>query len=148
MYLVGMLDGLAFLPLDQIVQGMEHLRNVQPPEAQQLTEYFDATYVSGIQRLTEYFDATYISGIQRRVNAAGEIRRVPPCFIPALWNVHEETLTDNPRTNNTVEGWNNKNFVIFFLFMHFCQGTITTHAESINSDLQRGLDRPLRHTQH
>ena len=33
-------------------------------------------------------------------------------------------------------------------FMHFCPGTITTHAESINSDLQRGLDRRLRHTQH
>ena len=38
----------------------------------------------------------------------------------------------------------------FFLcfFMHFCPGTITTHAESINSDLQRGLDRRLRHIQH
>ena len=33
-------------------------------------------------------------------------------------------------------------------FMHFCPGTITTHAESINSDLQRGLDRRLRHIQH
>ena len=32
--------------------------------------------------------------------------------------------------------------------MHFCPGTMTTHAESINSDLQRGLDRRLRHTQH
>ena len=31
------------------------------------------------------------------------------------------------------------------LFMHFCPGTITSHAESINSDLQRGLDRRLRH---
>ena len=30
----------------------------------------------------------------------------------------------------------------------FCPGTMTTHAESINSDLQRGLDRRLRHTQH
>ena len=36
----------------------------------------------------------------------------------------------------------------FFLFMHFCPGTMTTHAESINSDLQRGLDRRLRHIQH
>ena len=36
-----------------------------------------------------------------------------------------------------------------FFFMHFfCPGTITTHAESINSDLQRELDRRLRHTQH
>ena len=31
-------------------------------------------------------------------------------------------------------------------FMHFfCPGTMTTRAESINSDLQRGLDRRLRH---
>ena len=30
--------------------------------------------------------------------------------------------------------------------MHFCSGTMTTHAESINSDLQRVLDRCLRHT--
>ena len=35
---------------------------------------------------------------------------------------------------------------IYIFFMHFCPGTITTHAESINSDLQRGLDRRLRHT--
>ena len=32
--------------------------------------------------------------------------------------------------------------------MHFCPETITTHAESINSDLQRGLDRRLQHIQH
>ena len=39
----------------------------------------------------------------------------------------------------------------FFLFFYLCifyPGTMTTHAESINSDLQRGLDRHLRHTQH
>ena len=30
--------------------------------------------------------------------------------------------------------------------MHFCPGTMTTQAESINSDLQRGLDRRLRDT--
>ena len=39
-------------------------------------------------------------------------------------------------------------FIFYFLFMHFCPGTITTHAESINSDLLRGLDRRLRHIQH
>ena len=38
-------------------------------------------------------------------------------------------------------------FFYLFLFMHFCPGTMTTHAESINSDLQRGLERRLRHTQ-
>ena len=35
----------------------------------------------------------------------------------------------------------------FVFFMHFYPGTMTTHAESINSDLQRGLDIRLRHTQ-
>ena len=39
-------------------------------------------------------------------------------------------------------------FFIFTFFMHFCPGTMTTDAESINSDLQRGLDRRSRHTQH
>ena len=40
----------------------------------------------------------------------------------------------------------NPSQVCTYLFMHFCPGTITTQAESINSDLQRGLDRCLRHT--
>ena len=36
----------------------------------------------------------------------------------------------------------------FFFFYGFLSRTMTTHAESINSDLQRGLDRHLRNTQH
>ena len=33
----------------------------------------------------------------------------------------------------------------FGVFMHFCPGSMKTEAESINSNLQRGLDRRLRH---
>ena len=33
-----------------------------------------------------------------------------------------------------------------FFLMQFCPGTMAIHAESINSDLQRGLDSRLRHT--
>ena len=36
-------------------------------------------------------------------------------------------------------------FFLFFIYA-FLSRTMTTHAESINSDLQRGLDRHLRHT--
>ena len=36
--------------------------------------------------------------------------------------------------------------IFLSFFMHFCPGTMTTHAESINSDLERGLDRRLRHS--
>ena len=32
------------------------------------------------------------------------------------------------------------------IFIHFILSTMRTQAESINSDLQRGLDRCLRHT--
>ena len=46
--------------------------------------------------------------------------------------------------NSDSEAEESENLIYFF--MHFCPGTITTHAESINSDLQRGLDRRLRHT--
>ena len=39
-------------------------------------------------------------------------------------------------------------FFYFYFYALFCPGTKTTHTESINSDLQRGLERRLRHTQH
>ena len=53
-----------------------------------------------------------------------------------------------PIGNIITERRNNDLTFSFFFYMHFCPGTITTHAESINSDLQRGLDRRLRHIQH
>ena len=52
---------------------------------------------------------------------------------PAECNKHSET--------------NNVPIFPFYLRI-FCPGTMTILAESINSDLQRGLDRRLRHTQH
>ena len=49
-----------------------------------------------------------------------------------------------------VQRFENPQHTIFFIFFiyAFLSRTMTTHAESINSDLQRGLDRHLRHTQH
>ena len=32
----------------------------------------------------------------------------PPLFPPPVWNVHDATLNNDPRTNNICEGWNNK----------------------------------------
>jgi len=43
----GMLDGLAFLPLHKIYEGMNYLKTVVPPEANELLKYFDCTYVTG-----------------------------------------------------------------------------------------------------
>ena len=41
-----MLDGLSFLPLEQVPQGMAYLREIVPPELEPLVDYFDENYVS------------------------------------------------------------------------------------------------------
>jgi len=92
---VGMLDGLAFLPLNQVPAGMHLLRNIAPDEAEDLVNYFDTTYVSGRYR-------------QRLDNGHINIRRAPALFPPELWNQHESTLNGDPRTNNICESWNHR----------------------------------------
>ncbi|XP_045126264.1 uncharacterized protein LOC123513257 [Portunus trituberculatus] len=88
----GQIDSLAFLPVEDVTVGIQLLKDRCTEEAAPLLEYFDQTYVSG----------TYV---QRRCH---QQRRIPPRFPPELWNIHEATLNDCPRTNNLCEGWNNK----------------------------------------
>lgn len=98
----GMLDGLAFLPEDQVAQGMAYLLDNTPP---------------GLEPLVDYFNATYVTGTFRRIQPpstepAGDLppirmRRIPPLYPPSLWNVHQATMNDEARTNNLCESWNN-----------------------------------------
>ena len=46
----GMLDALAFLPVDRVSDGMRFLQDAVPDNLRGLTEYFDSTYVSGQYR--------------------------------------------------------------------------------------------------
>jgi len=94
---IGMLDGLAFLPVDDIEKGMVWLKSIAPDEATDVLNYFDQTYVTGVIR-------------ELPPDAAGcvRIRRTAPLFPPSLWNVNSATLTDSDRTNNVAEGWNNR----------------------------------------
>ena len=48
----GMLDSLAFLPLDEMQAGTDHLRMImlKYDQVHALVDYFDFTYVSGIVR--------------------------------------------------------------------------------------------------
>ena len=48
----GKLDGLTFLPNDEVPEGMAHLKDTAPPEAADLVAYFDKSYVSGSFRMT------------------------------------------------------------------------------------------------
>ena len=48
-HFVGMMDGLAFLPLDMVGQGMNYLQTVQPE-------------ILGLDALVDYFNFTYVTG--------------------------------------------------------------------------------------
>ncbi|VDI65786.1 Hypothetical predicted protein [Mytilus galloprovincialis] len=99
----GMMDGLAFLPVADLPNGVHLLRTLCPDDPPEAAELLD------------YFDATYVSGNMRRNPAPGQglrlvMRRTPPMFPPTIWNVHDATVNGDSRTNNVCEGWNNKFF--------------------------------------
>jgi len=100
-HICGMLDGLAFLPVVNIAEGLAYIRTELPtdvPELTTLIQYFESTYISGSVRSSQPRDS-------RRLLL--RVRRAPPPFPPATWNVHQATIDGTERTNNVCEGWNN-----------------------------------------
>jgi len=99
-----MLDALAFLPLSDITEGMNHIRQHIPT----------GNGLEALVDFVDYFDATYVTGSIRRIQrpvASHRIQplricRTPPLFPPLLWNVHNVTLAGADRTNNLCESWN------------------------------------------
>ena len=91
-----MLDGLAFLPVPMVSDGMAYIRETAPEERVPIIDYFDSNYVSGAYRA--------VMG-----NGRMRFRRTPPRFELQMWNVHDATITncDCARTNNICESWNN-----------------------------------------
>ena len=97
-----MMGAVAFLPLTDVPDAIDFLRNECPQEAEELLEYFDATYATGTYR-------------QIRQPAADpdaapppmRIRHVAPRYPPDVWNQCEATIQQQARTNNWCEGWNN-----------------------------------------
>lgn len=88
----SMIDGLAFLPVQKVIEGMKYLKSICAPDNTDIIDYFDSTYVTG----------TY-----RKVGVS-KFRRNKPLYPPETWNVHEATLHSRHRTNNICESWNNR----------------------------------------
>ena len=88
--LCGMIDGLAFLPICKINDGVKFLQSIMPNVAKDLFNYFVSTYTN-----SEY---TTIGGV---------VRMHEPTFKPETWNVYDVTKVGGDRTNNYSEGWNN-----------------------------------------
>ncbi|XP_037503109.2 multidrug resistance protein mrp-7, partial [Rhipicephalus sanguineus] len=93
---MGMLDALAFLPLDDVEDGMTALKGLMPEAGREVLEYFDETYVSGTYRR-----------VQRADNIV-RLRRTPPTYPHAMWNVYSATLDGGHRTNHHAEAWNRR----------------------------------------
>ncbi|KAG7172064.1 hypothetical protein Hamer_G001049 [Homarus americanus] len=100
-----MLDALAFLPLEDVIEGMKYLKTVIPSETEELLMYFDRTYVSGSFRLIQQPVAMPSDALMPM-----RMRHTSSMFAPHLWNVHDATMNNNARTNDICAGWNNKFF--------------------------------------
>ena len=79
-----MLDGLEFLPIADLTEGIAYIRSVIPEEPAETGE------------LVDYFETTYVTSTYRAA--------------PSIWSVHSATVDIDPRTNNVCEGWNSKLF--------------------------------------
>ena len=105
----GMIDGLAFLPIDKVVDGMNFLKTKCPNHLEPLLEYFDSTYVTGTKR---------------------RARRIPPLFPPEKWNVYDATVRGEHRTNNQCETWTNA----FKFLVGYSHPSIWAAIEALNKD--------------
>ncbi|XP_074652694.1 uncharacterized protein LOC141907015 [Tubulanus polymorphus] len=75
----GKLNGLAFLPVDDVESRYNHIRETAPEEATELVDYFGSNFVS-----------TY-----RKISAPGglfRLKHVPPQYPPKTWNMHTVTI--------------------------------------------------------
>ena len=131
-----MLDGLAFLPVNDVIDGMLFLRSLVPslPQLQPLLEYFDATYVTGTLRTSQ----APASRLQAALPLL-RIRRQQPLFPPHTWNVCDATLNDHARTNNLCEAWNNA----YKIAVGHCHPGLYTSIEAIRKE--QAIDSLLLH---
>ena len=99
-----MLVALAFVPADDVCDVFESLQDVMPPELEELTNYFEDTWIGRPFR-------------RRRRDAV---------FKPELWSVFDRVQGDLPKTNNSLEGWHRSlqltlghNHPTFYKFVEF-----------------------------
>ena len=90
----GMLDGLAFLPLDEVNNGMDFLKANTPEGLEDLVQYFDSTYVSGSYRRIQPPPAQPdgpLPAIRVRRAPLFSRRQYGTCMRPQLLTMREQT---------------------------------------------------------
>ena len=96
-----MTDGLAFFPVEDVEEGMAYLKDQVPTDGLSLLDYFTATYVSSTCKVMRCpaADGSFSCTVKFKTN--------PPLYAPALWNVHDITMSSGDSTINHCECWNN-----------------------------------------
>ena len=133
---IKMLAALSFLPPNEVTEAFQSLKENMCPEAQDIYNYFQATYVTGTLKYTTR------SGI--------EIRNTP-LFPPTEWNSHSNTINRVQRSNNIQEGWHNR-MRILCIKMHptlgyFIETLLQEHSHvvaTMKKHLQNALIPPKR----
>ena len=95
-----MLNGLAFLPIDEVKVGLKYLMENASDDANNLIDYFNSTCVNGHFRT---ISRPMTSG---EMSSQVKLRCIPPRYAPHLWNVYDVTLAGDDCTNNICESWN------------------------------------------
>ena len=119
-----MLVVLVFLTIDDVISGIQHLRENTPDGLEPLIDYIDNTYISGQFRRIQL--PTQSDG---SVSPIG-MRRSPPTFAPELLNVHDITLLNGSRTNKICERWNNA----YAKLSGYAQPIIWRYIDSLRRD--------------
>lgn len=94
-----MIRSLAFVPPDLVEDCYQHILEYLSRHAK-LFKSLDAQAENKINAYLRYLERTFLGG-----TFAGEMTS-QPTFQTSLWNKHEETVEEMPRTNNSNEGWN------------------------------------------
>ncbi|CAF1262681.1 unnamed protein product, partial [Didymodactylos carnosus] len=82
------IPALALLPIPDVIPTFDELKAQFPAEGEPVLKYFEENYI----------------GVKSRLSRP---RKSPKFDIP-LWNVNYNTIQGEHRTNNVVEGWNNR----------------------------------------
>ena len=84
---------------NDVLAGFRHLEAIAPQGCDELLSYKDETYINGPFQLVPQVQGGNLQQV---------FRRIPPRFPPNTWNVHNQVIDNDPKTNNLVEGWNNR----------------------------------------
>ena len=130
----SMICALAFVPSEDVISAYEALVPTLPQDILPVAEHLDYNYIRGKPLRTG--------------NRQGQIRRARPLFDIEDWNHFHAISTGSPKTNNILEGWNNRlsnvvgnAYPSFARFMR-CLKLEQKHSEVVIAQALSGQKKP------